>query len=97
MSLMTLLRRPSAFLPIAMSLTALGVVVTFLAMYGVVHETDEGTAAHVWQLLMGGQLPIIAFFAFRWLPRAPGDAIPILAIQFAAGLLSAAPVFLLGL
>jgi hypothetical protein len=37
--------RPSAFLPIAMSLTALAVVLGHIAMYGVVREADEGAAA----------------------------------------------------
>ncbi len=56
MTLSTMLRRPSAFLPLAMSLAALGLVLTVVSIFGVVHETDEGTAAHLWQLLMAGQL-----------------------------------------
>jgi hypothetical protein len=28
------------------------------AMFGVVHEADEGTAAHVFQLLMAAQVPL---------------------------------------
>ncbi len=93
----TLIKKPSAFFPIAMSLAALTIVLTFLAIYGVVHEPDEGTAAHLWQLLMGGQLPIIAFFAIKWLPQAPNQALPVLALQAVAGLAAAAPVFLLEL
>jgi hypothetical protein len=80
-----------------MSLAAFGVVITFLAMFGVVHEPDEGTAAHLWQLLMAGQLPIIAFFAIKWLPQAPRQALLVLALQLIAGLAAAAPVFLLQL
>jgi len=48
------MKLPSAFLPLAMSLTALGLVLGHVAIYGVVHEADEGAAAHLWQLLMGG-------------------------------------------
>ena len=33
---------------------------------------DEGTIAHLWQLLMAGQLPVLAFFAIKWLPRRQG-------------------------
>jgi hypothetical protein len=41
-----LLRRPSAFLPIVMSLAALGLVVWFVASFGVVRGAhDEGAAA----------------------------------------------------
>ncbi|MEY2558104.1 MAG: hypothetical protein QOE34_1529 [Verrucomicrobiota bacterium] len=89
------LRRPSAFLPIAMSLFALGVVLTHLAFFGTAHQPDEGTAAHLWQLLMAGQLPIILFFAIRWLPQAPGYAWPVLALQAAAAVAALAPVYIL--
>jgi hypothetical protein len=92
-----LIKQPSGFFPIVMSLAAFGVVITFLAMFGVVHEPDEGTAAHLWQLLMAGQLPIIAFFAIKWLPQAPRQALLVLALQLIAGLAAAAPVFLLQL
>ena len=71
MTLSTLIKKPSAFLPIVMSLAALATLLFFLARFGVVHETDEGAAAHIWQLLMGLQLPVIAFFAIKWLPRTP--------------------------
>ena len=91
------LKRPSAFLPLAMSLLALAIVLFHIAIYGTAREPDEGAAAHLWQLLMAGQLPIIAFFAIRWLPQAPRSALPVLALQAAAGLAAVAPVFLLGL
>jgi len=96
-SVMLILKRPSAFLPIAMSFFALAIVLFHIAMYGTAREPDEGAAAHLWQLLMGGQLPIIAFFAIRWLPQTPRLAVFVLALQAVAGLVAAAPVFLLGL
>jgi hypothetical protein len=89
------LKRPSALIPIAMSLVALLVVVTHIAMFGTARQADEGTAAHLWQLLMAGQLPVIAFFAIKWFPRTPGPALLVLALQAIAGLAAAAPVFLL--
>ena len=90
-------KKPSAWLPLAMSLTSLAVVILHVTLRGVAHETDEGTAAHIWQLLMVAQLPLIAYFAVKWLPRAPRDALVVLALQTAAGLLAAAPVVPLGL
>jgi hypothetical protein len=93
----TLIKKPSAFLPIAMSLAALATVLVYLVMFGVVHETDEGTAAHIWQLLMAAQLPIVVFFAIRWLPRAPRQALYVLALQACAGLAALAPVYFLKL
>lgn len=93
----SLLRRPSAFLPVAMSGAAFLTVLVHIAFFGTAREPDEGTAAHIWQLLMVSQLPIIAWFALKWMPRTPRDAWPILGLQLAAALVALAPVFLLGL
>ena len=97
MDLSLMLKKPSAFLPILMSLIALAVVLGHVAIFGVVREADEGAAAHIWQLLMAGQLPFIAFFAIRWLPQVPRHAALVLALQAAALLAAAAPVLLLRL
>jgi hypothetical protein len=93
----TTLKQPSAFIPLAMSLAALALVIGHIAIVGVAREADEGTAAHLWQLLMAGQLPVIAFFAIKWLPRRPRQALSVLALQAAAGVAAAAPVFFLEL
>ncbi len=92
----TLLRRPSAFLPLGMSLAALALVVWFVASFGVVRGTnDEGAPARVFQVLMVAQIPIVGYFALTWLPRAPRPAVVILALQVGAGLLAIATVALL--
>jgi hypothetical protein len=91
----SLLRRPSAFLPVVMSLGALAVVLLFLAAHGPAPQADEGAAAQIWQLLMAGQIPFVLFFAFKWVPQAPRRAIPILIVQGLAALAAASPVFLL--
>lgn len=59
------------------------------------HEEDEGTATHVWRLLTAGQLPVVAYFALAWLPRAPGQAVVVLAPRLLAGLASCAAAFFL--
>ncbi len=92
-----IIKRPSAFLPLAMSLTALTLVVVHIAMFGAVREADEGTTAHLWQILMAGQIPVLAFFAIKWLPRAPRQTLYVLALQAGAALASIAPVFFLNL
>jgi hypothetical protein len=89
------LTRPSALIPLAMSVAALALVLGHIMMFGTARQTDEGTAAHLWQLLMAGQLPLIAFFAIKWLPRTPGPALLILVAQALAGLAAAAPVYVL--
>jgi hypothetical protein len=102
-SFRAILKHPSAFLPLAMSLAAIGVLCG-AALYGVLHgahgiirQPDEGTAAHLWQLLMAGQLPVLLFFAIKWLPRAPKQTLYVIALQAGAALASMAPVFFLGL
>ncbi len=89
----SLFRDPSAYIPMAMSLAALLLLLGHIAIYGVVRQADEGTAAHVYQLLMAGQLPIVAFFAVKWLPRAPLEALKVLAIQLLAALASFGPLY----
>jgi hypothetical protein len=89
------MRRPSAFLPVAMSLGALAVVLIYLALHGPAPQPDEGAAAHIWQLLMAGQVPIVLFFAIRWVPEKPREAVPILLLQAGAALAAMAPVFFL--
>ena len=84
-------------IPVAMSLAALALVLAHTAIYGAAREADEGAAAHTWQLLMGGQIPVIAFFAITWLPRSPRQAAAVLSLQFAAGVAAAAPVLILRL
>ena len=93
----SVIKQPSAFIPVVMSLAALAVVLAHVAMFGIVHEADEGTAAHLWQLLMAAQVPIIAFFAIKWLPRTPKQALFVLALQVVAALAALAPVFFLRL
>ncbi len=92
---LTPIRQPSAFIPIGMSLAALGTVLYHIAMFGIAREPDEGAAAHIWQLLMAGQVPVVAFYALKWLPRAPRTALPVLAAQLGAALAALAPVYLL--
>ena len=94
---LTTLKKPSAWLPIGMSLAAMAVVGIHVAIYGPAPEPDEGTAAHLWQMLMAFQAPIVLFFALRWVPRRPRHGLPILAVQLGAALAAMAPVYLLKL
>lgn len=80
------LREPSAFVPIVMSLLALAMIPVYVAMFGIVESADEGAAARLFQFLLVAQLPIVLWFELKWLPRAPGQALVVLAIQAAAAL-----------
>jgi hypothetical protein len=96
-SFIGIVRKPSALVPLAMSLTALGVIGVAAMSGRLVQRPDEGAEAHIWQLLMAGQLPVLAFFAVKWLPRAPKQALCVLGLQVAAVLAALAPVYLLHL
>jgi hypothetical protein len=90
------LRQPAAVVPIAMSLGALAAIGWHVARFGTAPQPDEGAAGHLWQLLIAGQMPVILYYAVKWLPRAPRAALLVLGAQVAAVLAAAAPVFLLG-
>jgi hypothetical protein len=94
---LSLTKRPSAYLPVTMSLAALALVLGYVAVYG--YRTsgepqDEGAAAHLFQLLMVLQAPIMLFFALRWLPREPREALTVLALQCGAWCAALGTLFL---
>jgi hypothetical protein len=90
----TVVRQPSALIPLTMALMALAVVMIHIAVYGAVREADEGATAHIWQILMVAQLPALVVFGIRWLPKAPRQAMGVLALLAAAILAAMAPVFI---
>jgi hypothetical protein len=55
-----------------------------VAIFGIVRQPDEGAPARIFQLLMLAELPIVAYFGFKWLPRQPNEALLVLALQAAA-------------
>jgi tryptophan-rich sensory protein len=93
-----LFKRPSAVIPIALSLGVLAAMLSFFGIFGVPHrEADEGTAAHLFQIWLVLEVLGVAFFAIRYLPQKPKQAILILAVQIVAVIAACAPVFLLNL
>ena len=89
----SLIKQPSAYLPLAMSLAALTLVLGHAAVYGIVHEADEGAAAHIWQILMALQLPFVAYLVLRWLPARTKDGLLVLALLAATWLANFAAVY----
>jgi hypothetical protein len=87
-----------AVLPPVMTLTVVAAGVMEAAHAGgFVRQPDEGTAAHLFQILMPAQIPIIAVFAATQLPRHPRWAVWILALQIGLALALFALVFSLQL
>jgi len=101
-SFAAMMRRPSAYLPVAMSLAAfmmvLSAVAVGLARGGhIVRDPDEGSIAHLFQLLMTVQWPITLYFAAKWLRRTPRETLGVLGLQAVAWLAGCAPVYFLHL
>jgi hypothetical protein len=89
--------KPSAFIPVSMSVAALALLLGGIAAGVVRREADEGAIAHIWQLLMAAQLPLVGYFVIKWLPRVPRKTLCVLALQAGAALAAMAPVYFLGL
>ncbi len=85
----------SAWLPLTMSLAALTLVLVHFAIFGIVHDKDEGAAAHTWQILMAAQLPIVVYFVFRWLPKQIKESLLVLALLAATWIANFAAAFFL--
>jgi len=83
----------SAWVTIAIPVLLLGLVFRYVAIHGAVGQADEGLEAHLFQLLMPAQLLVMAYFALTWLPRAPGRALIVLALQVAATIAVLAAVY----
>lgn len=73
-------RHWTAVVPLLMSLAGLALIWGYV-LTGGGRQADEGAAARLWQLLMLGQILIIAVFAVTWLPRSARSAFVILGLQ----------------
>jgi hypothetical protein len=92
-----LVRKPSGVIPIVMSALAFVTVISAVALFGARHEPDEGAAAHIFQILIAGQLPFLAWFAFHWLRRDFRSALAVIGLQIAAIAVALFPVWYFGL
>ena len=89
------LRHPSAWIPLILSSAALAIVLIHFTRYGITHDADEGTSAHLFQIVMVLEVPAVLFFAVKWLPEAPEPAIRVLALHAAGVVAALASVYFL--
>ncbi len=75
------LRRPVAVLPVLMSLAGLALVLEHYVRTGGAHEPDEVTEAHLFQVLMLLEVPMIGYFILSSLPRFGRSMLAVLALQ----------------
>jgi hypothetical protein len=71
--------------PVIMSLLALALIIEGLAQFGFHHrEVDEGWQAHLFQLLMVLQVPVMLLFAATANWKQPSQVMLVLGLQAAA-------------
>lgn len=88
-----LIKKPSAWIPIIIPLSFFMYLVIFISIFGIVRGEDEGTGAHLFQLWLALEPFMVGYFAIKWLPRNPKQALKILALQVVAALLPVSVVF----
>jgi len=93
----SILKHPSAWLPIALSLVMLVYIIVYLSVFGIIYHKDEGAPAHLFQIWLVLEIFLIAFFAIKWIARNPKQALIILALQIVCALMPMSIVFFLKL
>ncbi len=88
-------KKPGAWIPLAISLLALGYVLVYAAFFGTGYHEDERAPARIFQLLMLVEIPFILFFAVKWLPRSPRQSGVILVLQVIAACIPVLTILLL--
>ena len=89
-----ILKKPSAWVPIALSGVMLSIMIGYFIFAGpLVSEPDEGIAAHLFQIWLPLEMLLIGFFAATALPHTPKQALTVLALQIIAVLVVCFPVF----
>ncbi len=93
-----LLKKPSAWVPIVLSLAALVAMLVSIAIAGVpARQPDEGVGAHFFQIWLVLETVLVLIFTAKWLPESPKQTILILILQIITILLPMSIVFFLNL
>ena len=90
----SLLKRPSTWIPIALSAAILVILCMYLAhIIPPDPMGDEGMGAHLFQIWAALEFFSILFFTFKWLPRMPREGVKILILQIALAVIPFGIVF----
>lgn len=88
------LRKPSAWIPIVLSVAILGMMSLYIIGILPPEPTnDEGAMAHLFQIWAVLEFFAIIFFAFKWLAREPQEAWKVIAFQIGLAIIPFAIVF----
>ena len=88
----SLLKKPTAWIPLIISLTGIALILGYVALFGIVRHEDENMPARFFQLLTFAQILIILFFAVKWFPQMPKQTLQVLTLQIVSILI---PIFLI--
>ena len=91
----SLLRMPSAWMPIALPLVALALTLVYVAVVGVVARPDEAAPARLFQLFMLVDAGLIVAFAIRSVPDSPRAATAIVGLQLLVAAIPVATIIVL--
>jgi uncharacterized BrkB/YihY/UPF0761 family membrane protein len=86
----SLLKKPSATVPIAISFAALTLVVVHHSLIISGDDSDVGGFSRAFRIILALQIPLVIYFLYRWLPRKPNEALRVLALQAGAALVAIA-------
>lgn len=96
--MISIFKKPSAWIPIALTVAILGVFALYFA--GVIPPDpvgDEGTAAHLFQIWAVLEIFAVAIFALKWVALKPKESLMILGLQILLALIPLSIVFSLHL
>jgi len=82
--MLALLRRPLGFVPLLISGGLLLAMLLQFMQGTLVRQPDEGTTAHLFQLLMPLNAIVMVVFGAFWLPKYPKPASQLLGLQVSA-------------
>jgi len=94
-----ILKKPSAWIPIAVPLVFFVCIVIVLraSNFAIAREEDEGVGAHLFQLWLVFEPFMLGYFAVKWVPRAGRKAVFVLLLQLVAAFLAVGTVLYLQL
>ncbi len=87
--------RIAFIVPLAMAVAATALIPLHLMLVGPVPQADEGAAARLWQLLMLGQIPAIAYAAALHLRRDVRRGGLVVGLHLAVWCAALAPILIL--
>ena len=91
----SLLKKPSAAIPIVISFIAVTLVLVQRSLVLSGEDSDVAAFSRTFRIVLALQIPPIIYFLYRWLPRKPNDALRVLALQAGAALIAIAAGMLL--